>query len=148
MSGQAIDKIMSTRLTPYDKFKMVLKSKEVQRQYPNLLQRFLDFCQFDGLTIEIKASRFYDFAVTRTLEELEDLIIKFILIQKERIDKKEITSGTLKNYIKAIKLFCKMNRINVQWDIISSSIPRVKQYSMIAIGLDPISVLVPLDSSC
>lgn len=33
---------------------MALKSKEVQRQYPNLLERFLDFGQFEGLDMEQK----------------------------------------------------------------------------------------------
>jgi hypothetical protein len=47
------------------------------------------------------------------------LIIGFVLAEKERIDKVEIASGTLRNYVKAIKLFCKMNRINIAWDIIS-----------------------------
>ncbi|MGC1927392.1 MAG: hypothetical protein WA667_00330, partial [Candidatus Nitrosopolaris sp.] len=60
---------------------------------------------------------------------VEDFVIRFILSQKERIDKKEITSGTLRNYIKAIKLFCRMNRINISWDIISHSLPRVKQHA-------------------
>lgn len=31
---------------------MALKSKEVQRQYPNLLERFLEFGQFEGLDME------------------------------------------------------------------------------------------------
>jgi hypothetical protein len=37
---------------------MALKSKEVQRQYPNLLERFLDFCMFEGIDIEQKAINF------------------------------------------------------------------------------------------
>ena len=40
---------ISMRVSPYAKFKMSLKSKEVQRQYPNLLERFLDFGGFEGL---------------------------------------------------------------------------------------------------
>ena len=43
--------LVLSRLSPYAKFKMALKSKEVQRQYPNLLERFLDFCKFEGLDI-------------------------------------------------------------------------------------------------
>jgi hypothetical protein len=39
-------------LSPYSKFKMALKSREVQRQYPNLLERFLDFCGFEGVDVE------------------------------------------------------------------------------------------------
>jgi hypothetical protein len=53
--------LVPSRLSPYAKFKMALKSKEVQRQYPNLLGRFLDFCRFEGFDIEEKAIKFCDF---------------------------------------------------------------------------------------
>jgi len=86
---------------------MALKSKEVQRQYPNLLERFLDFCKFEGLDLEQKAIRFSCFAKSKSREEIEDLVIRFVLFQKDRIDKGEITSGTLRNYVKAVKLFCR-----------------------------------------
>ena len=46
--------LVLSRLSPCAKFKMALKSKEVQRHYPNLLERFLDFCKFEGLDIENK----------------------------------------------------------------------------------------------
>jgi hypothetical protein len=108
---------------------MALKSKEVQRQYPNLLERFLDFGGFEGPDMEEKTTKFCEFVKSRTSEEIEDLIIRFVLFQKERIDRKEITPGTLRNYLKALKLFCKMNRINLSWDIVSRSLPKVKQHA-------------------
>jgi hypothetical protein len=40
--------LVASRLSPYAEFKMALKSKEVQRQYPSLLEKFLDFCKFQG----------------------------------------------------------------------------------------------------
>jgi hypothetical protein len=33
--------VPSSRVSPYTKFKMALKLKEVQRQYPSLLGKFL-----------------------------------------------------------------------------------------------------------
>ncbi len=129
MSPESVAITVQARLSPYAKFKMALKSKEVQRQYPNLLGRFFDFCKFEGAIVEEKAINFFEFAKCKSQEEIEDLIIRFILFQKERIDKKEITSGTLRNYTKAIKLFCRMNRLNITWDVISSSLPKVKQYA-------------------
>jgi hypothetical protein len=57
----AIDSLLvPSRLSPYAIFKMALKSKEVQRQYPSLLERFMDFCKFEGLDIEQKATKFCD----------------------------------------------------------------------------------------
>jgi hypothetical protein len=91
--------LVPSRLSPYAKFKMALKSKEVQRQYPSLLEKFLDFCKFQGIDREQKALKFCDFVKSKSQEEVEDLIIRFVLFQKERIDKKEITSGTLRNYL-------------------------------------------------
>ncbi len=131
MSIQATtaDSLVPTPLSPYSKFKMALKSKEVQRQYPNLLKIFLDFCKFEGLDVEQKAIKFSLFAKSKSQEEVEDFVIRFVLFQKERIDRQEITSGTLRNYVKAVKLFCRMNRINILWDLISRSLPKVKQHA-------------------
>jgi hypothetical protein len=129
VQATATDLSVTSVLSPYAKFKMALKSKEVKRQYPNLLEKFMDFCRFEGANIEQKATNFHLFAKSKSQEELEDLVIKFILLQTERIDKGEITSGTLRNYLKALKLFCKMNRIVIFWDIISHSIPKVKKHA-------------------
>jgi hypothetical protein len=123
------DSLATSTLSSYSRFRIALKSNEVKRQYPNLLQKFLDSCKFEGFDVEEKAIKFSNFARSKSQEEVEDLVIRFILSQKERIDKKEITSGTLRNYVKAIKLFCRMNRINISWDIISHSLPRVKQHA-------------------
>jgi hypothetical protein len=128
----ATDLSVTSMLSPYSKFKMALKSKEVKRQYPNLLEKFLDFCKFEGPNIEQKATKFYLFAKSKSQEELEDLVIRFILFQTERIDKGEITSGTLRNYLKALKLFCKMNRIGIFWDIYHILFPKLKSTPMIA----------------
>jgi hypothetical protein len=56
------------------------------------------------------------------------LVIRFVLSQKQRIDRQEITRA-LRNYIKALKLFCKMNTINIFWEVISRSLPQVKQHA-------------------
>jgi hypothetical protein len=125
----ATDLSVTSVLSPYARFKIALKSNEVKRQYPNLLGKFLDFCKFKGVNIEQKATNFHLFAKSKSQEELEDLVIKFILYEIERIDKGEITAGTLRNYLKALKLFCKMNRIAIFLDIISHSIPKVKKHA-------------------
>jgi hypothetical protein len=73
-----IDTRVMPALSPYSKFKLALKSKEVQRQYPNLLERFLDFCEFEGLNIEQKAIKFSSFAKSKSQEEVEDLGLCYI----------------------------------------------------------------------
>jgi hypothetical protein len=47
-TGESFPAAVLATLSPYAKFKMALKSREVQRQYPNLLERFLDFYVNNG----------------------------------------------------------------------------------------------------
>lgn len=51
-------------------------------------------------------------------------IVGFIQIQKERVDKKEITGSTIRNYVKAIKLFTEMNDILISWKKITRGLPK------------------------
>jgi hypothetical protein len=45
-------------------------------------------------------------------------LIRFLQFQKERVSKGEIVESTISNYFKAIRLFCEMNEIDVNWKII------------------------------
>ena len=56
-------------------------------------------------------------------------IIKFLQFQKERVQQGEITSGTLKNFLKAIKLFCEMADIPITWKKITRGLPKVRRYA-------------------
>ena len=51
-------------------------------------------------------------------------IVKFLQFQKERVRKEEITGATLRNFVKAIKLFCEMSDIPITWKKISRGLPK------------------------
>jgi hypothetical protein len=42
-------------------------------------------------------------------------IIRFMQFQRERVEREEIASSTLRNFVKAIKLFCEMSDIAIAW---------------------------------
>ena len=111
-----ITNVMETQfmaLTPYENFVFALKAKESKRQYPNRLDKFFTFIGLQG-TIEEKSVQLYELSKT-DLNILQSYLIRFINSQKERIENKEIAEGTLRNYVKAIKLFFSMNDIIVNW---------------------------------
>jgi hypothetical protein len=54
---------------------------------------------------------------------------KFIQYQKDRVDKKEITGATVRNYVKSTKLFCEMADIPIPWKKITRGLPKGKKYA-------------------
>jgi hypothetical protein len=116
-------------ISPYANFLYALKSPEVRRQYPKLLKIFLDTIKF-VLDKDIEERAYLLFQQSFSNKKwLENQIIHFVEHQKQRVDRKEIAAGTLKNYVKVIKLFCQMNEIEnlVLWKKIKIGMPKVKE---------------------
>ena len=101
-----------------------LRAAESIRQYPRRLQVFLDFLKLPGLTVEEKVSFFYDTIKQKRKNWLEGELIKFFAYQNQRAERKKISTETIKNYLKPVKLFCEMNGIIINWKIISKGIKR------------------------
>lgn len=113
-------------LSPYDNFVYALKAEASKRQYPRKLERFLSFIGLEG-SIQEKCSKLFQISGNREL--FQSHLIRFINFQKQRIQNKEISEATLGNYVKAVKLFCSMNDIIINWKKISKGMPSVKSYS-------------------
>ena len=114
-------------LTPLEKFMYGLKSADTRRQYPKLLLKFLDFLNLRG-TLELKATQLYELGKNNS-DTIENELTRFVIEQKERVVLKQIAAGTLRNYVKAVRLFCKMNKIPVSWELLAKGLPPVRQYA-------------------
>ncbi len=111
-------------LSPYQKFVYALKAPESKRQYPRRLQMVLDHLQINELTIEENSNFFFKMIKDRGTDWLESELIRFFTLQNQRAERKEISTETIKNYLKPVKLFCEMNGITINWKIISRGIKR------------------------
>ncbi len=108
---------------PYNRFLYALKAPESKRQYPKRLEVFLNFIDIEGSNLQEKLYNLYTHAKQDT-EWLQDSLIEFIVFQKERANKGEITESTIPNYYKPVKLFCDMNDIIINWRLVTRSMPR------------------------
>ena len=53
-------------------------------------------------------------------------IIIFLQFQKDRSVRGEITPATVRNFVKALKLFCEMSDIHIPWNKITRGLPRAR----------------------
>ena len=113
-----------TTTDPWTLYLYAMRSPATKEKYLMRLGKFLDFLRLQG-TLENKARFFaekgkYDsaWAFNGTLE--------FLQIQKERFSRKEIAAGTIRNYVKSIKLFCQMADVSIPWEKITRGLPRGK----------------------
>jgi integrase len=147
--------INQAQINPFENFCFGLRSKETQRQYPKLLNIFLDFILSDNSLyqnnivnndLEAKCSTLFSY-LKENPEWVQQKIMSFVNTYKKCVENQEISSGTLKNYVKVLKFFCDMNNIHsINWKIIYRGLPPVKQYSDDRVPtLDEIKRLIDFD---
>jgi hypothetical protein len=115
-------------LTPYLMFKYAIKTEITRKYYERRLKKFFDFIEFEieNKDIEIRCNKFAEKAKNNTNWILSQ-IIRFLQYQKERVEIKQITSGTLKNFVKSLKVFCEMADISIPWKKITRGLPNARQ---------------------
>jgi len=89
---------------------------------------FFDFIKIPGESLEERCLTFVNNGKDNVNGVFTN-ILKFVLFYKQRIDKKEISGATLINYLKAIKLFCEMSDISINWKKITRGVSRGKRYA-------------------
>ena len=82
------------------------------------MEVFLNFINIEGSNLEEKLYNLY-ITSRSDLEWLQDSLIDFIIFQKERAARGEITDSTIPNYYKPVKLFCDMNDIIINWKLVT-----------------------------
>jgi hypothetical protein len=112
--GQLTDNLVSKQdalANPFSMFILAIRSPVTREKYLQRIGYFFDFLEIkiddSGNIISIE-KRFNAFS----LKAKEDTnwfinsIVRYLQFHRQRVDRKEITGSTLRNYIKAIKLFC------------------------------------------
>ena len=113
---------------PYESFLYALKAPETKRQYPKRLKVVFDYLVSINELKETKLGNQCKEVFLKTLQNphwLTSCLMRFIIFQNERIQRKEIVAITAYNYIRSLKLFIDMNFDSppINWKKITRGLP-------------------------
>jgi hypothetical protein len=110
-----------------DNICLCIKASATKDKYIQRLTKFLDFLGHQGS----KEERSGAFAVQAKADPnfAFNSVLKFFENKRGQIDRKEMAIGTLRNYVKSIKLFCDMADLQIPWAKIARGLPRAKRFA-------------------
>lgn len=120
------DRFPDENTDPYSLFLYAMRSPKTKEKCIGRLRMFLDHINIPGDSMETRCKLFCEQAKVDTSWAFRN-IVSYLQKQKERVENKEITAGTLKNRFQVIKSCCDMNNIDIPWRMISRGLPRVKK---------------------
>jgi hypothetical protein len=90
-------------MDPYSMFIFAMNSPLIREKYTGRLAKFFEFIGLTQGTMEERCSDFAERA-KNDFKWVFNNILRFLQAQKQRVDRKEITGATMRNYVKTIKL--------------------------------------------
>jgi integrase len=124
-----LEKSEIEELDPWSLYIYAMKAPMTRDRYQTRLAKFFDFVRLEvGAKLEDRARVFAQRGKDDGNWALNS-ILRFVQYQKDRVDKKEITAATVRNYVKSVKLFCEMADMDISWKKITRGLPRGKKYS-------------------
>jgi hypothetical protein len=109
-------------------FMYAIKSPPTRKKYEGRLAKFFNSIGIAGETLEGRCAAFEQ----KTMVDPKwaaSMIIEFLQSLKQRVENKEISGATVRNYVKPIRLFCEMNEITVPWKKIMRGLPSSRNYA-------------------
>ena len=123
-----VEEIIQLDSSPYFIFIFAIRSPVTREKYLQRIGYFFDYIGIEKGTIEERCNIFGQKA-KGNINWVANNIIKYLQVHKNRVERKEITGSTLKNYIKPIKLFCEQMDIPIPWNKITRGMPKGKKYA-------------------
>ena len=105
-----------------------MKSPLTREKYQRRLSSFFESAGIQGDSLKAKAASFTNKAVTDPPWTF-NTVLRFLEVQTARVNKREISGSTVRNYVKSIKLFCEMADIPIPWKKLTRGLPKARNYA-------------------
>ena len=114
----------------YSLFAYAIRSPNTKDTYLRRLRIFFNHINLLSLNepMQIRCNRFADKGKSDPKWAFIK-IIDFLQFQKQRVESREISPATLRNFVKAIKQFCEMTDIDIKWKKITRGLPKTRRYA-------------------
>jgi hypothetical protein len=107
-----------------------MRSPVTRDTYLRRLRIFFNHIQLlsNGEPMNVRCNLFVDKSRTTPGWAFSQILI-FLQFQKDRVENREISPATLRNFVKSIKLLCEMTDIEVGWKRITRGLPKTRRYA-------------------
>ena len=115
-------------VSPYSLFVGSIRSPETKEKYLQRMGYFFDYLEIDQSNPE----ECFKILTQKAMDDcnwIANLIFKYLRHHKGRVERKEISSATLLNYIKPIRLYCEQMDIPIPWKKIMRGMPKGRRYA-------------------
>lgn len=114
-------------ILPYSLFIGSIRSPITREKYLQRVRYFFDFLNLDGNDVEGQFEKL-TLRARSDVNWFASVILKYLQVHKGRVERKEISSATIRNYVKPIKLYCEQMDIQIPWKKIMRGMPRGRRY--------------------
>ena len=114
--------------TPYESFVFAIRSPVTIEKYLGRIAGFISYVGITDGNIEKKCNILGEKSNADS-KWLVNNVIRYLRVQRNRVERREISASTLSGYIKPIKLFCEQLEISLPWKRITRGMPKGKRYA-------------------
>jgi hypothetical protein len=114
-------------VSPYFLFVGSIRSPVTKEKYLQRMGYFFDYLNIDGDAEERFA--ILTQKASGDISWLVNAIFRYLQVQKGRVARKEISTSTLRNYIKPIRLYCEQLDMPIPWKKLMRGMPKGRRYA-------------------
>jgi hypothetical protein len=114
----------------YSLYLYAMRSPVTRDTYLRRLRTFFNHIQLlsNDEPMDVRCNLFVDKSRTNPGWAFSQ-ILNFLQFQKDRVENREISPATLRNFVKSIKLLCEMTDIEIVWKRITRGLPKTRRYA-------------------